>query len=70
MVYVYVCVSSFCDAFQLYIGEIDYDIGDKAYNGLKLWTIILDNIKNHKCSKLLRERKTVYVGGGSWLTNV
>lgn len=54
MVYVYVCVSSFCDAFQLYIGEIDYDIGDKAYNGLKLWTIILDNIKNHKCSKMLR----------------
>ena len=26
MVYMYVCVSSVCDAFQLYIGEADYDI--------------------------------------------
>lgn len=44
MVYMYVCVSSVCDAFQLYIGEINYDIGDKAYNGLKLWIIIFSSV--------------------------
>lgn len=65
MVYVYVCVSSFCDAFQLYIGEIDYDIGDRAYNGLKLWTIILDNIKNHKCSKMWDRGKQYMSGEGA-----
>lgn len=50
----YVCVSSVCDAFRLYIGEADYGIRKKVYNGHKLWSIILDNIKNHNCYKMLR----------------